>query len=325
MLSAALREAGNSARSLRVRWDTEGWKQAMRKLRSEVSPGDILLLQYTSPQWRRRYGPVGAWSVARTGRRAGAKVGLIIHDPFAPNFGPGWRSRSVGTFERLLLRLVARSFYATFVTIDPSLLPRGYGRLTFLPTGTNIRPTSSALPHEAFTVAVFGVMGNDGRDAMSIAGCLEQVSRRVSGLRLCVFGRGADQAAPLIRAALDGHPVEVSIEGLLPAVQVSERLSGADMLLFLRDSVSSRHGTIAAALAHGLPVVGFRGRETGPPLAEAGVLLVRAGDFEGICDAIVEIATTPGLVEELRARSLKASEAWLAWPRLAEVVQRAFA
>ena len=88
-------------------------------------------------------------------------------------------------------------------------------------------------------------------------------------------------------------------------------------MLFVRGGISSRRGSAIAGIAHGLPVVAYRGPETGWPVTEAGVVLVDPGDVDALAAALVRIATDSSHRNSLRARSNNAYLRYFAWDVIA--------
>jgi glycosyltransferase involved in cell wall biosynthesis len=135
-------------------------------------------------------------------------------------------------------------------------------------------------------------------------------------VRLVAFGRGVDQARAWLEAAV-GSGVEVVTEGVLSSQEVSERLRQADVQLFVRGCASSRRGSLVAGIAHGLPIVAFRGAETSWPITEAGIELVPDGDLPAAARAIVRIAEDPEWAARSRAREREVYDRYLSWERIA--------
>jgi glycosyltransferase involved in cell wall biosynthesis len=137
-------------------------------------------------------------------------------------------------------------------------------------------------------------------------------------LRLVVLGRGSKEAETALRQSMDGSHVSLSVLGLLPAEEVTQTLSQADVLLFVRGHISGRRGSGIAGIACGLPVVGYRGRETGFPITEAGVLLVPPGDREALAEALARVLADENLWGELHRRSKEAQRRYFSWGAIAE-------
>jgi glycosyltransferase involved in cell wall biosynthesis len=122
--------------------------------------------------------------------------------------------------------------------------------------------------------------------------------------------------APELRQYTDSK-IDLAVIPLMPAEKVAEVLATASVLLFARDGISTRRGTAVAALAHGLPIVAFRGAETAWPLTEAGILFCPLGDVKCLAECVIRIAHDPDLAAELRRKSRIAHERFFAWDKIA--------
>jgi glycosyltransferase involved in cell wall biosynthesis len=176
-----------------------------------------------------------------------------------------------------------------------------------------------------FEVVVFGVSLAHSRELLDIARVTRLLIDAIGRFRLSVLGRGSHEATAMLRELLDpGLGVELETTGVLPEGELGARLGRADAALFVRGGgISSRRGTALAALAAGLPVVGYAGPETAPPLSEAGVMLACPGDAEAAAAALAQLARDTGLAQSLRARSVSAYSAYFAWPVVTAHLERA--
>ena len=73
-----------------------------------------------------------------------------------------------------------------------------------------------------------------------------------------------------------------------------------------------------AAVAAGVPVVGFQGEQTSLPVASWGVRLVPEGQVHALADELVHVIEDAALWQQLRAANLKASADYIAWERIAD-------
>jgi len=146
-----------------------------------------------------------------------------------------------------------------------------------------------------------------------IAYAVRQAKSRVGELRLIVLGRNSTEAEPALRRALADSGVDVQILGLLAEEQVASALARADVLLFVRGGISSRRGSAIAAIACGLPVVGYRGEETASPITQAGLVLAPQGDREALATALIRVLTENRLRQELSEKSKEAHRQYLTW------------
>jgi glycosyltransferase involved in cell wall biosynthesis len=258
----------------------------------------------------------------------GARIGVVFHDA-TPYAGRRWVDR----IRRAVQILVMRREYAwSECSIFPvpigtvAWLPSSRGKATYIPVSANL--SGSCVPKQITgiagdarkTVAVFGVTGAPGlhRDVHFIAHAVRLAAERIPDLRLLVLGRHAEDAAAPLSAALAGAHVDLEFHGVLPAEEVESLLCTADVLLFVRGGISSRRGSAMAGIACGLPVVAFQGPETGPPLIEAGVLLVHEGDRDALGDALTRILSDASLRSELSARSFAARDKYFSWDVIAK-------
>ena len=133
-----------------------------------------------------------------------------------------------------------------------------------------------------------------------------------------VIGRGSSEAESALRLELAGSGVEVSVLGLLPPDDIAKTLAHADVLLFVRGGVSSRRGSALAAIACGLPIVGYAGPETDFPITEAGLELVPQGDRDALAVALDHVLGDDLLRQDLRRRSLSAHADHFCWEKIAK-------
>ena len=334
-LLGAWQKRGHEGCVMEVRWAEEGWVRAIRRLRSAIAPErvDWAVLQVTHLMWSRRGIPLGALVVARALRGAGVRVAVVIHDPGGfPGSRVRDRIRRAGQYR--VMRALLRTAERTFVTVAPEraswMSMAEQARACLLPVGPNILPESGRSDRRGdsppFTVAVFGVTeGQVSHEAATIAAALTRLSREIGKVKLVTVGRGTREAAPLLRNLVENAGVEVVVRGIAPAPEVSETLARADALLFARAPVSSRRTTVVAAIAHGLPVVGFDGSETAWPITEAGVVLCEPGDVNALATSLARLARDAEWAGSLRDRNVKAYVKHFAWERIAERLEKTLA
>ena len=106
--------------------------------------------------------------------------------------------------------------------------------------------------------------------------------------------------------------------GLLPAEDISRLLAEADVLLFVRGPLSSQRTSGIAGFACGLPVVGYAGSQTGPPVTEAGVMLVPQGNAGALADALTRVLSDGDLWQRLHEQTVDAYRRYFAWEAIAE-------
>lgn len=327
-LARALDFQGHSAEILRVEWLERGWFSALTWLWREARNwrGQWVILQYTALGWSRRGLPFGVLCVLRVLRFRGAHIAIVYHDA-GPYEARNWIHRLRREAQRWIMRRAYAWSEHSILTVpveNTNWLPSSHGKAVFIPVGANIpeaiQSHGNTRPHDATKiVAVFGVTGEPDLkpEASLIAQIVRPAAEKFSGLRLIVLGRNAEGAAAPLREALSGLNVALDVHGVLPPEEIAGRLAEADALLFVRGGVSSRRGSALAGIACGLPVVAYSGRETGPPVTEAGVALAPEGDREALAAALTRVLSDDVLRAELRLRSFAARDKYFSWDVIA--------
>lgn len=330
-LASALAERGHQVTVTAVDWDHVGRPRALYELLSrsgDVCP-DWTIIQHTHLSWSRRGFPLFVILAALALRRRTLRLGVVIHDPL-PFGGIRWRDALRRATQVVIMRWLTGVCDAVVVTVPLEVIPwlRGSNRnVTYIPVGSNIpSPQGHAVADRGvFEVAVFGVSLTHREELLEIARVVRSLVQSIGRFRLTVLGRGSEDAAIGLSDLL-GEPLPVDLEttGVLPEAELGLRLASADALLFVRiGGVSSRRGTAAAALAAGLPVIGYAGPETAGPIKEAGVILTPPGDAEAAARALERVARDPGVAQTLKRRNRLAYHRHFAWSAVAENLERA--
>jgi glycosyltransferase involved in cell wall biosynthesis len=334
-LGRALAHRGYRLELVRVPWAEHGWIPALRELsrQSVAWKDEWVLVQYTALSWSRRGVPLGLLAVLWRLKRAKARIAIVFHDPVG-HLG----KRLVDRLRRGLQHFVMRAAYRfadravlPIPTERARWLPRNPAKAVFIPVGSNIPVPEEgarlpAVPDTVRTagptVAVFGITPGhrQEKEVAVIAESLRAAAREILGLRLVAFGRGTSEAEGALRRALEGAGVDVSVRGLLPGEEVARVLGSADVLLDVRDTVSSRRSAVIAAIACGVPVIGYQGYFTDALIANAGVRLVPEGDTASLSAALRELLTDAALRQSLRERARAAHREIFAWDRIADRV-----
>jgi glycosyltransferase involved in cell wall biosynthesis len=328
-----LREAGLqhgvSFEVVSVPWAEKGWRNALAELRRAAADwrDRWAFLQFTTLAWSRRGFPLRAPRVLDVLRQCGARPAVVFHD-FMPLRGSGIVGR-VREYSHLhvLRGLYARSNLAVFtVSVDLiTWLPPERDKAIFIPVGSNFPDldckmnNDATVPSTVSTVAVFGfTSGAVGIEEVGdIAYALKGAQSKGVRVRLITIGRGTDEFEGALRTALNGSGIEFSTLGLMSGENLVRALASAQVLLCVRGRVSSRRGSAIAGIACGLPIVGYRGEETGFPITEAGVRLVDARDRKGLSQALAQVLTDEKMYQELRQRSQAAARDYFSWDAIA--------
>ncbi len=137
-------------------------------------------------------------------------------------------------------------------------------------------------------------------------------------MRLIAIGRGSAVFEGELRSAMSGSGIEISMLGLMSGEDLVRALEGAHAMLCVRAHVSSRRGSAIAGIVCGVPIVGYRGEETGFPITEAGVKLVDLRDREGLALGLAQVLSDEDYYLELRQRNLRAAQKYFSWDAIAK-------
>jgi glycosyltransferase involved in cell wall biosynthesis len=330
LLGQALQKHGQELEQVLLAWRDLGWPRALGRLwrQSEEWKGQWVLVQYTALSWSRRGFPLNFLAVVGALKLRGARVGIVFHDP-APFPVRGWARRVRSAIQRLVMRISYGLAEKSILTISLELadwLPAAPAKASFIPVGANV-PARRELGYQEEnqhggpkTVAIFGVTGGGAvpSEIEDIAFALREAAKHVPAIRLVTLGRGSKEAEAKLRQALGGTPVELAALGILPAEEVSRVLSAADAMLFVRAHLTTQRGSAIAGIACELPLVAYSGPWTGPPVTEAGVLLVPQGNREELARALTRLLVDDVLREELRQRNLHAWQQHFSWSAIAQ-------
>ncbi len=326
-LGCALRKHGWDLQRVYMPWP-QGWIRALVWLwrQSANWRGQWVCLQYTAFSWSRTGFPFGFIASLALLRWHGARISLVLHDP-----GPCSGKRLIDRLRRrmqipmlrIAYRLAERSIFT--VELKKAAWLRGSRRkAVFIPVGANMPGTHMVRdqpPRQSpcKEIAVFCLTGGVHAyyEAADIAQVVLKVKQRLGKVRLLVMGRNVEMGEAHLRSALADSGVELEIHGVLPAEAIEQRLSRADVLLFVRQGISTRRGSAIAGIVCGLPLVAYSWKETGFPVTEAGVVLVPSGDREALAEALLRVLEDDEYRAELRRRSRRAREQHFSWDAIA--------
>jgi glycosyltransferase involved in cell wall biosynthesis len=329
-LSRGLRERGIALEIAQVPWASVGWATAVRELRrrAESWRGIWVLLQYTALAWSKRGFPQRFSRIVQALVDAGAKVCVVYHDvePYGGmRIVDRLRRRSQLSTMRRALRIANAAVFTVPLNVVPWLfkppssahsIPIGAN----LPVGTARRESSPAVPRKSPRVVIFGITGGGTgkKECDEIIPALAATAEKLGRIELHAFGRGALEAEPTLRGGLRDTGIEVQVEGVLSAERVVDALRSADVMLFVREPISSRRGSAIAGISCGLPVVAYSGPHTTGPILEAGVVLVPEARPNELSDAMIRVLSDPSFRTTLAEKSRSAYEHYFNWSAIAE-------
>jgi glycosyltransferase involved in cell wall biosynthesis len=238
-----------------------------------------------------------------------------------------WRLILMGAWQRLQLRLVAAAADHVFCSTEVfagQLSRKLYSRhVSHLPVASNFPDMRRFRDDERerlgvkdgdLVIAMLGT-GHPSR----LPGHLEQAVQTVTGRRdevtVLNLGDGA--------LSLQGLPAGVRIHepGRQTAETVARELASADLFLApFVDGVSTRRGSVMAALQHAIPVVGTDGFITDSLLRHNrdALCLVPVDGAEGFANAAVSLALDPDRRQAMGKAGRAFYEECLDWPVIAE-------
>jgi glycosyltransferase involved in cell wall biosynthesis len=328
-LGQALAARGIELQQARVSWIEKGWVGSLRQLSRECTAwrGRWVLLQYTALCWSRHGFPFASLCALAILRRSGARVAVVFHEPRRQG-GSRWMDRVRGSCQDWVIQKLYQQSTKSIFTVPIETiawLQKEGDKAAFIPIGANIpecvdRRSKPPLPNNVKTVIVFGVTGapHTTREVADIAGVMLEVSKTVAKLRLVVVGRGAIEAREHLAKALENCNVELDVRGVLPAEEISREFEQADVLLFVRGTITLQRGSAIAGIACGLPIVGFRDERISGPLLEAGVESSPWQDRNGLIDGLIRVLSDPERWMELHKRNIEAQKNYFSWSRIAE-------
>jgi glycosyltransferase involved in cell wall biosynthesis len=326
-LGAALEPHDFQMQIRRVPWELHGWRQSLRalQLQSEGWRDTWVLVQYTALAWSARGFPLKFPRVLRLLKSAGARVAVVFHDvePFSsPRLIDRLRHRIQSRIMRQALDLADVAVF----TVPPeklSWLKAIPPKAAFIPVGANLPFPDTIAPHTPRnipTVGVFSITGGEqgARETQQILAAVQHATQQLGRIQLSVFGRHSELREEALRQGFQNFPVELSVEGVVDSKQVVDRLAACDVLLFVRNGISTRRSSAIAGIAAGLPVIAHPISETCAPITDAGVVLVSPGDPGKLGEALARVLSDSGFCAELSARSRAAYKAHFAWPAIAD-------
>lgn len=190
---------------------------------------------------------------------------------------------------------------------------------------------------DAFLLGYFGFL-NATKGLTTLLESLARLDRRYRPVRLVFVGEAlgyADETNAAIRrdvdAAIRSHGLgnRVTRTGPLSLSDLSATLQVCDALVFpFDDGASFRRSSLAAALAHGCPIVTTLrpDGQSGIPGIEHGrdVLLVPPANAAALCAALERLRDDEALRQTLGSGARQAARA-LAWPVIGQAITRAYA
>jgi len=318
----------------RVRWNEQGWAASLEALRLQADAwrGAWVLVQYTALAWSARGFPGRIFRVLRVLRKAGTRIAIVFHDvePFGGSrlIDRIRRRLQIGAMKDMAAFSDRNIFTVALNCISWLDHPDSVNESSFIPVGANLPFPLDPQLHDDLhlppTIGVFSITaGTPGdRETRDVIAAVRIASEKLGKLRLVVFGRHAEVREAALRRGLGDLPVELSVEGVVDGSELVKRFADSDILLFVRGAISTRRGSAIAGIACGLPMIALQGRETAPPITDAGVVLLSEGPDEAalqsqLGEAIVRVLSDNDLRAQLAQGSRSAQQKYFSWSAIA--------
>ena len=293
-----------------------------------LARGGTCIVQYVPQSFLRAdVGSLFAWLVWR--RLRGHRVIVTAHE-----WNIAWRPTLRRTAGRVAFRgmLMGLGLVATHVVtpqeryrreIASCLFWKRRNRIAVIPVGSNVPVATPGRRESARPrLAMFGrAAGLDEQLLRALGAWLAEPSRNVS---LRWIGRSREEILHLWsdRCGLASGLIE--IHEAAPAASAARLLAECDAFLApLDDGVSTRSGTVVAALAQGLPVIGTDGLSTSDDLRQSGAFaLAPSGNPLAFIAILDEVLGDDGRRRAMSAAAREAYETRFSWAGIASAYER---
>lgn len=301
---------------------------------SRCLPADVVCFQYVPYLYDRWGVPFHLSGLVRALGGQRRPVVVVCHELFV--FEGRLKHRLVGLAQQVALRFAQRHAAALVVTTGRRrdwLAARGFdvSRVRTIRVGSSI-PRATASTSDAvasfsgrpFRVAMFGNLDVQRRSLNVVCAAIERLgsSRPADVVELRLIGTVTEQARRYLAARpLQGSGFRIATEGVLPAGEVTRRLSECDAAVLFETTglggLSSRSTACAAALAAGLPLVGNEGGDTDPIYRDGENVLLCPIDPAALAERLGRLRDDLSLRAHLRAGARDLVEKELSWERIA--------
>lgn len=297
------RKAGESLRS-GLRGARE-WCARVADAARTTAP-DWLLWHYTPHLYGYRGVPYLVRSVSAGLGRTGIPMVVLLHEIGAGWGSRGWRGFGQAVLHRLALVQVLRSCRGAVVTIEDRL--RLIERSRWLPhPALHLAPVFSTIPvvdsgrdgrpdrNEIPVTGIFGYGGFGPEEVLTdvIVGALAGLRRQGADTRLLLIGHPGPASPAADRWRRAGARVGIDrmeFTGVLEPAALPLALRRVDLMILPdRSGPTPRKATLAASLAHGLPIVGFEAPTAWKQLVDEHAVCLAPQTEEGLAQVLLEL------------------------------------
>lgn len=299
-----------------ARWDRRSITSAV-----EDSKPDVIVWQYNPFSIGRRGLASSAGRLARA-LAACAPLVLSLHELWFPWGHGGLRGVAWAIVQRLQGRSALKAASRWIVTTESrerALARLDARKVVRIPIGTNIEPGALdaravlGIPRDAFVVGHLGSVG-PGRDLEPVFDAVATLRDEGIDARVLLAGHTGPLAKP---ASLNGA---LMTTGVLAREELSAALACADVYVHA-DPVgpsAGRRTTLVAALAHGLPVVCYRGPDHAAELIDGRNVVVAEREAGSVAGVLRSLATDARARDELGTNARATFDEHFSWRRIGD-------
>jgi hypothetical protein len=277
-----------------------------------------VVLEYNPFAYGRRGVSAGVVSTMVRLRRRGVRTVLMIHEPYVAAMSS--RTTVLAAVQRLQLEALKQASQVV-VAASAGAARRSRGVDCVIPVGSNVPDcrhermrVRERLHTDTTTVLAVFAGGRAGHLPELVTAAARAVSERCGAVDLWLLGRDPIRPTDLPQA------VHVVRPGRLEPTELAGRLAAADVFLATYDDgVSMRRTTLAAALQHGLPVVGTRGRDSDAVYLDRPALaLAETCDHQQFADNAAALIGDPARRERASDDARALYDSTFSWGAIAE-------
>lgn len=290
-------------------WGSEDRARIDRAM-DRIAGDKHLLVQWVPHAFGARSLNVGVCRWLRKRAGGGDVLDVMVHEPGLGFGESALRHNAAAAIHRLMLALLlsrARRVWISIPAWAEVLRPWAFGRnldFAWLPVPSNIPVLALNGQVASRRAEILG--GADGLivghfstypapTRLALRQLLPTLLAAAPDLHIQLLGRGADQAIEELRTTLGAHVTRVHASPDATPARLSRDLQSCDVLMQpYVDGVSTRRGTLMAALAHAIPVVTTTGPLSEPFWRESdSVVAMPAGDLTSFAHTILELGRQP--------------------------------
>jgi glycosyltransferase involved in cell wall biosynthesis len=232
--------------------------------------------------------------------------------------------------QRLVARAIARHSNKVITSIDfyVDYLKEWVDEAELIQIGSNIPAVyipdeqlkalqQEIAPDGEFIIATFGK-----RDHVALLRWFEKLVQLRPNTKLLICGKTPDIS---IKEQLQKH---IHVTGFLSREELFKYLKCSDMFVQIsmgKGGVCSKSGSLAAAFAAGLPILGNKGDMTNQSLLESGAIIFIPKQGKTDWDAILNVMDNPVQLEEQAERVQLYHERFLDWRTIYEAYMESWA